>query len=153
MKTLSLIKSNYVAVCQKLSAAKVATSAHQAQVMLFVVGAGLLAFGLASSSHAVGSLSIGIGIGGGSASLNAHDINYNDSQVAQAVVAILTMIEGSFGALVMVGAGIAAILSSAFGQYRAALGCLVVAVGSFILRSVMSTFFNTENIDGLNGAN
>ena len=28
----------------------------------------------------------------------------------------------------------------------AALGCLIVAVGSFILRSIMGTFFNTENI-------
>jgi hypothetical protein len=46
----------------------------------------------------------------------------------------------------MVCAGLGAILSSAFGQYRAALGCLIIAVGAFILRSFLSTFFNDENI-------
>ena len=48
--------------------------------------------------------------------------------------------------MVMVAAGIGAILSSAFGQYRAALGLLVVAVGAFILRSLLGTFFNDINI-------
>jgi hypothetical protein len=27
------------------------------------------------------------------------------------------------------------------------MGCLVVAVGSFILRSVLNTFFNTETVN------
>ena len=58
-------------------------------------------------------------------------------------------IEGSFGVLIMVVSGLGAIMSSAFGQYRAALGCLVVAVGSFILRSVASTFFNSDALDSL----
>jgi hypothetical protein len=46
----------------------------------------------------------------------------------------------------MVSAGIGAIMSSAFGQYRAALSLLVVALGAFILRSVLSTFFNDTRI-------
>lgn len=71
---------------------------------------------------------------------------YNDDRIAESVDIILTYINGTFGALVMVSAGIAAILSSAFGQYRAALGLLVVAVGSFILRSLISTWFNDENL-------
>lgn len=64
----------------------------------------------------------------------------------QVINAIFTYLEGSFGALVMVCAGIGAIVSSAFGQYRAALGLLVVAVGAFVLRSLVGTFFNDIGI-------
>lgn len=72
--------------------------------------------------------------------------SYTDDRIANAVTMIFTHLEGSFGALVMVVSGIGAIMGAAFGQYKAALGCLVVAVGAFILRSFMSTFFNTESI-------
>ena len=132
-------RSQYLAIGQKVGAMKVAPSNEGIQGTLFVVGVVLLTTGLANGAFARGS---GFGV-----SLDSHDITYNDDHIAQAVIAVLTMIEGSFGALVMVGSGIAAILSSAFGQYRAALGCLVVAVGSFILRNIMSTFFNTKSID------
>jgi hypothetical protein len=71
---------------------------------------------------------------------------YNDDRIAESVDLILTYINGTFGALIMVSAGIAAILASAFGQYRAALGLLVVAVGSFILRSLISTWFNDSTL-------
>jgi len=50
------------------------------------------------------------------------------------------------GALVMAAAGIGAIFSAAFGQYKAAMGLMIIAVGAFILRSFMSTFFNDDNI-------
>jgi hypothetical protein len=132
-------KDSSLALAQKIGAAKVAPSNAQIQGALFLFGVTILSLGLAKGGFTQ-DFGIEIGIG-------THDVQYNDSQIAQAVVAILTYIEGAFGALVMVGAGIAAILSSAFGQYRAALGCLVVAVGAFILRSVMSTFFNTQTID------
>ncbi|MGI6525177.1 MAG: hypothetical protein ACOX2O_07825 [Bdellovibrionota bacterium] len=100
--------------------------------MLFAFGVVLLAAGLSLDATAYV---------GGSAT-----INYNDVRLSDATNAILTYIEGTFGAMVMVGAGIMAILSSAFGQYRAALGLLVVAVGAFILRSLIGTFFNDVNI-------
>jgi len=152
MKTIqsvvAKIRGESLKLGQAYGAMKVAPSSAQGQMMLFAFGVGILSLGLAQSGHA----QFGVGINIGFNSLQDHDITYNDSQVAQAVIAILTYIEGSFGALVMVGAGIAAILSSAFGQYRAALGCLVVAVGSFILRSFMSTFFNTDTITGEGGA-
>ena len=73
-------------------------------------------------------------------------INYNDQRLVEAINAVLTYLEGSFGALVMVCAGVGAILSAAFGQYKASLGLLVVAIGSFILRSLMSTFFNDVGV-------
>ena len=78
--------------------------------------------------------------------LEEHEIDFTDDQIQKALIALLTMIEGAFGALVMVASGIGAIIGSAFGQYRAALGCLVVAVGSFILRSVMFMFFNLPDL-------
>jgi len=101
------------------------------QVVLFVLGTVLLVTGL---------------ITGVSADGDGLEVTYNDIRLSQAVNAILSYLEGTFGALVMVAAGLGAILSAAFGQYRAALGCLIIAVGSFILRSVLSTFFNDQNI-------
>jgi hypothetical protein len=72
--------------------------------------------------------------------------NYNDVKIANAVNAIMTYLEGSFGALIMAASGIGAIMSAAFGQYKAALSLMVVAVGSFILRSLIGTFFNDSMI-------
>jgi hypothetical protein len=111
-------------------AALVCPSEKQRQIGLFVLGVVLLTAGILSNA---------------SAQYEAQ-ATYNDDRVAESVDVILTYINGTFGALVMVSAGIGAILSSAFGQYRAALGLLVVAVGSFILRSLVSTWFNDANL-------
>ena len=131
---------------QSVGAFLFAPSRAQIQFVLFAVGVTLLTAGILDSAHAqLGSGgSAGIGMGEGS--------NYNDLRVANSVSTILSYLEGSFGALVMVVSGIGAILSAAFGQYKAALGCLVVAVGAFILRSFMSTFFNTTSITTDGGA-
>jgi hypothetical protein len=139
-----IVKAKLLELSQKIGASLTAPSSAQIQLALFVGGISLLLAGLSVDGFAQ---SVGVSVIGLGGTLDDHQINYNDTQVAQAVIAILTYIEGAFGALVMVGAGIAAILASAFGQYRAALGALVVAVGAFILRSFMSTFFNTETID------
>lgn len=72
---------------------------------------------------------------------------YNSSRIDDSLNVIMTYLEGSFGALIMAVAGLGAIMSSAFGQYKAALGCLVVAVGSFILKSFMLTFFNAPTLE------
>jgi hypothetical protein len=77
---------------------------------------------------------------------NGHII-VDDSRLIEVLRAILAYLEGSFGALIMVGAGVFAILSAAFGQYRAALGLLIVAIGSFTLRSFISTFFNIQELN------
>lgn len=101
------------------------------QALMLILGTALLAEGLCAEAKAYG---------------DGLQVTYNDIRISDAVNAVLTYLEGSFGALVMVAAGLGAILSAAFGQYRAALGCLIIAVGSFILRSVLSTFFNDQNI-------
>lgn len=122
------IRTAYLRAGQVVGTCLHAPSKAQGQVMLFLFGIGLLTAGLSQGADA------------------QLVTTYNDDRIANSVNAILTYIEGSFGALVMVSAGIGAILSSAFGQYRAALGLLVVAVGAFILRSVLATFFNDQRL-------
>ncbi len=136
------IRKSYLAVCQKIGAMVHAPTAKQTQIGLFLVGVSLLTLGLSNHSAAQNfSLSFG------SNAPDASVINYNEDRILAAVRTIFGYIEGAFGALVMVVSGLGAILSSAFGQYKAALGCLVVAVGSFILRSVVATFFDISAIE------
>jgi hypothetical protein len=71
---------------------------------------------------------------------------YNDHRIAETVDILMAYINGAFGAMIMVIAGIAAIMSCAFGQYKAALGLLAVAVGSFVLRTLIATWFNDVSL-------
>ena len=127
------IKNAYAIAGQKIGAALNAPTKAQTQVILFLIGVGLLSGGLSSLASA--------DFQGGTL-----ELEYNDSRLTDAVNLVLTYIEGSFGAMVMVVAGLAAIISSALGQYKAALGLLIVAVGAFILRSLIGAFFNDERI-------
>lgn len=65
-----------------------------------------------------------------------------DSRFFQFAETLLILIEGNAGAMVMVLAGVAAVISAAFGAYRSALSLLVVALGAFTLRSMVEIFFN-----------
>ena len=134
----SKINHGYLDLSRKTAAMLQAPTEKQAQMALFAFGTVILTTGLTVGAEAQNAG--GGGFGGGL------QTNYNDARLADALNAILTYVEGTFGAMVMVAAGIGAILSSAFGQYRAALGLLVVAVGAFILRSLVATFFNDVNI-------
>lgn len=126
---MTLKKLNSLLQLAQLKIERYAPSSQEiASCALFAIGTMLLSWGLQDESFAVRS------------------INYNDQRVIEAINAVLLYLEGSFGALVMVCSGVGAILSAAFGQYRASLGLLVVAIGSFILRSLMSTFFNDLGI-------
>jgi hypothetical protein len=115
------INGKLLDICQKVGACLQAPTQKQGQMLLFVLGLGLISLGTYSQAFAQPA--------------------YNDERLVDAFARVLTYLEGAFGALVMVAAGMGAILSSAFGQYKAALGCLVIAVGTFILRSFISTFF------------
>jgi hypothetical protein len=68
----------------------------------------------------------------------------DDSLIRNAVGNLFQLIEGAFGALIMVVAGILAIIAAAMGGYRAALGMLIVALGAFILRALVSLFFGAD---------
>ena len=100
------------------------------QLVCFLVGTILIISGLSESSQAA----------------SGGNISFNDQRVAEVVNGLLTYLEGSFGAIIMVICGLCTICAAAFGQYRVAIGLLVVAIGSFTLRSFMSTFFNDVNI-------
>jgi hypothetical protein len=104
---------------------------RQCQYILMGVGMLLLIGGLVAASDAQ----------------YTQTVKYNDDKIAESVDVVFLFINGTFGALIMVASGVAAILSSAFGQYRAALGLMVVAVGSFILRSLVRTWFNTKSLN------
>ena len=133
IKVNSLVKSatkKYISAAQTVSAALRSPSKAHGQMFLFAFGVALLGIGISMGLEAQGT----------------RTIEYNDQRVVESVNGVLLYLEGSFGALVMVASGIGAILSAAFGQYRAALGLMVVAIGAFILRSLMSTFFNDDNI-------
>ena len=142
LKLTKKVKNKFETAAQKTAITLSNPTDKQAQIALFAFGVTILTTGLTLGADAQG-----LGGGGGTLSgTGSLQTEYNDARLADAVNAILTYVEGTFGAMVMVAAGVGAILSSAFGQYRAALGLLVVAVGAFILRSLIGTFFNDTNI-------
>ena len=102
---------------------------HHATKLLLIMGVGLLAGGLTTLSHAGGAP-------------NVFTVpSFNDGLIRESVALLFALIEGAFGALIMVVAGLGAIVAAAMGAYRAAVGMLVVALGAFILRSLVSLFF------------
>jgi len=119
-----------------MAVAKVAPTEKHAQLVLFSVGVICLGIGLSGDVFAGGQQAALIG-------------EIEDVRIANAVATLFKFLEGSFGALVMAASGIGAILSAAFGQYKMALSCMVVAVGAFILRSMMNTFFNTQSLTNM----
>ncbi|MCS6893080.1 MAG: hypothetical protein NZO16_00695 [Deltaproteobacteria bacterium] len=64
---------------------------------------------------------------------------------------IYQILKGGFGALIMIVSGVGAILAAAFGQYRAALSALVVALGVFVLQIFTAAFFGQEMFDACGG--
>ena len=134
-KLVKIVSEKIKTACQYTAASFAAPSEAQVRTIIFLAGISMLAISLSLDATAQTQG------GGGNTSTK-----YNDAKVANAVNAIMTYLEGSFGALIMAASGIGAIMSAAFGQYKAALSLMVVAVGAFILRSIMSTFFNDQNI-------
>ncbi len=104
-------------------------------------GAGMLLLGL--SLLVGGSLELTNAQGGGPTG-SFSEAGFDDDLIRNSVGNLLKLIEGAFGALVMIVAGLIAIIAAAMGAYRAALGMLVVAVGSFILRALVSLFFGSD---------
>lgn len=109
---------------------------HSTALML-VLGTTLLLGGVLELSHAQG--------GGPTGSFS--EAAYQDDLVRNSVGNLFKLIEGAFGALIMVVAGLGAIIAAAMGAYRASMGMLVVAVGAFILRALVSLFFGSDYVD------
>ncbi len=107
---------------------------RRANHVLMFVGAMLLVGGLIDFSSA--------------AVVDYHQPSFNDTLIRNAVGQLLQLIEGAFGALIMVVAGLGAIVAASMGAYRLAVSMLVVAVGAFILRALVSLFFG-ENFEAI----
>ena len=95
---------------------------------LFIVGSFVLVAGLGQIAHAQPVAQIGYGSG------------WNQG-IVNAIAGIFHWLDGGFGALIMIGAGLMAIVTAAMGAYKAAMSCLVIAAGTFILRSFAKLFF------------
>jgi hypothetical protein len=107
----------YSAICRKI---------HVVTTML-LAGIGLIAAGAANVALAQGDI--------------------DDTSITRVIQILLgDLVEGSFGALIMIVAGLVAIIAAAMGAYRAAMAALVVAVGAFILRAFVSAFFPSVDL-------
>lgn len=132
-KTINYLTKSYKAGCTKVS---VLAYSHSTTLLL-MFGSCLLLGGLVDISNAQGD--------GPTNSFT--EAAYDDELVRNAVGNLFKLVEGAFGALIMVVAGLGAIVAAAMGAYRAAVGMLVVAVGAFILRALVSLFFGTDYAD------
>jgi len=66
---------------------------------------------------------------------------YYNARINNAACRLLALPEGSFGGLIMIASGIVAIVSGALGAYKMALSTLSIGAGAWILRPVVSLFF------------
>ena len=133
MKIAKKIAASYRSGCVRLS---VLAQVHST-MMLLVFGVALLLGGIVDISHA----------GGTGPSGSFSEAGFEDDLIRNSVGNMFKLVEGAFGALIMVVAGLGAIIAAAMGAYRAAVGMIVVAVGAFILRALVSLFFGTDYID------
>jgi len=148
----------------KLASTVQSRAVQIANCALFVVGTLVLSVGVQQTSYADVDFDIGGGVctddfcigggigsgghgggfrqGGGGFYSPGVGVEQGDFRIHEINWRLFELIEGNLGALIMITAGIAAIISAAFGAYRAAIGLLVVAVGAFILRSLVDIFFD-----------
>ena len=122
-RVIGRFAASYAAVCRKAHALKCVHGKNASLFAMLLGGVALLSFGLVDASYA---------------QLGAPT---NDRIGETANVILTELIEGTFGALIMIVAGLVAIVAAAIGAYRAAMACLVVAVGAFILRTFVEIFF------------
>jgi hypothetical protein len=78
-----------------------------------------------------GGIGGGVGMGGG---------NFNSQSYTLACL-VLSIPQGSFGALLMVVSGLMAVIGAALGMYKLALSTLVVGIGSWLIQPIVSLFF------------
>jgi len=149
---ISSLKSGlavYSAACRKVYLAATVGAAKYSTVFMLVVGVSILSAGLADISQAdlSGRVGVGVSFGGGSGGSFGDPgvgVSLGDGRIHNVTDRLFELIEGNLGALIMVAAGLGAIIAAAFGAYRMAISLLVVAVGAFILRSLVDIFFNFD---------
>ena len=60
---------------------------------------------------------------------------------------ILGLLQGAFGALILVVAGLAAVVTAAMGAYKLAMSCVVIACGAWVIEAFMMLFFPNISCD------
>jgi hypothetical protein len=63
------------------------------------------------------------------------------SAIDEAICWLMHFQEGSYGALLMAVAGIGSLVSAATGNYRTAVNCLVVGIGSWLIEPIALIMF------------
>ena len=109
---------------------------------LFICGCVILTIGL--NMAAMGQTGDAIGSGTG----EAGDI------IKKQLCKIMQLLQGPFGALVTVVAGLAAVVTAAMGGYKLAMSCVVIACGTYIIEAFTKLFFDgaLEGCEGLSGS-
>ena len=78
-------------------------------------------------------------------------VDFDDSVLEFSWCQLYRLMEGSFGGLIATVAGIGAVISSAFGAYRAFISFLVVSIATFILRALVSLWFGMPECENGGG--
>lgn len=71
---------------------------------------------------------------------------YEVSENGEAQSNFYKLLNGAFGSLVMVVAGLGAMVSAAMGAYKAAVGMLVVAITAFCIRASVNVSLGYDDI-------
>lgn len=71
----------------------------------------------------------------------AQVIGFDSTELTSSRDSFFSYIEGSVGTLIVVAAGVAAIISASMGMYAVSKTLMIAAVGTFIIKSVTLTFF------------
>ena len=74
---------------------------------------------------------------------------YDDREIREAVCTLMMFQTGAYGMLITTASGIGAILSAAFGAYRAFVSLLVTALSCFILPAMVSLWFGEISCEGV----
>lgn len=69
------------------------------------------------------------------------------SAIDEAICWLMYFQMGSYGALLLAVSGVGAVVGAAMGSYRAAMNCLVVGVGSWLIQPVADLMFNYWPVD------
>ena len=69
-----------------------------------------------------------------------------------AIQELCAHIEGNLGALLMSAAGVGAVVSGAFGNFRASYGFLIVGIGAFSVSAILSLYFGAAATECQTGA-
>jgi hypothetical protein len=102
-------------------------------VCLFIFGVLILTFGINNLSFAIESESEAGAI------------------IKEQLCKVMNLLAGPFGALVMVVAGLAAVVTAAMGAYKMAMSCVVIACGSYLVEAFAKLFFGDDIFDGGSG--